>query len=149
MAPPKKNNTAWTSWWLNQPLWKIPVKNMLVKFYHFHRDWGENKKSLKPPTRESIVAFLWGETMPPKLHLTHTVPLKLTVQLFTPLKISLPCGPQKGRWLIFPPCIWRSPPGLFFPEWLPEVKISSQKSLLVPVMVVLNIVYPFFMCFGC
>ena len=34
-----------TGWWLNQPIWK----NMLVKFDHFPKDRGENKKYLKPP----------------------------------------------------------------------------------------------------
>ena len=33
-----------------------PLKNMLVKLNHFSRDWGENKKSLKPPPRTHFPA---------------------------------------------------------------------------------------------
>ena len=42
-----------TSWWLNQPIWKI-----LVKLDHFPRVRGENKKCLKPPLGKMVVFFI-------------------------------------------------------------------------------------------
>ena len=39
-----QNDALLSSWWLNQPIWKI-----LVNLDHFPKDRGENEKCLKPP----------------------------------------------------------------------------------------------------
>ena len=44
-----------TSWWLNQPCWKIWSSNWIIS-----PNRGENKKSLKPPPRLCINGWPWG-----------------------------------------------------------------------------------------
>ncbi len=62
------NMQFFSSWWLNQPVWK----NMLLKMWTFPK-WGEHIKSLKPPPRNDL--HLAGK----KHHLKMYLRLKLVI----------------------------------------------------------------------
>ena len=66
-TPMEIKNITSTSWWLNQPIWKI-----FIKLDHFPRDRGEHKKYLKPPPRLRSLGEKVSFTWPQKVKKDHS-----------------------------------------------------------------------------
>ena len=124
MAPPQKNNTAWTSWWLNQPLWKICSSNSIIS-----TGIGVKIKNIWNHQLVKVFCLSMKWNNAPKTP-PHNFPLPETNSsvVYPPENKPFP-APQKGRWIIFPPHLEKSTWIFFFgndfPRWKYPHRIHS------------------------